>query len=196
MEFGSRRYLFGAVGLGGGSRPRRQGMSQIVRIPVFGRPSFPIAGPGHEAVFPRSHAVKKELFSDRWGTRRRLARALFHYHLIETGPLPGIEEICNHCSSQARTALVRGVISTGPMRPYPLATRETSCVCSREALAMARVCRAAFGSQFKHVQDGYGHCGCSRRGRFAGRRIGAAVPRRSSVSVGRDESPVTALGDG
>jgi UTP--glucose-1-phosphate uridylyltransferase len=110
---------------------------------------IPIAGLGTRH-FPASHAVKKELFpvvgSD------GIARALFHYHLIEI-EAAGIEEICIIVQPGEDEAVRRYL--RGPddaylkrLEKYPALLRE-----AEQMRCFAR--RVSFTVQ--HQQEGYGH---------------------------------------
>ena len=65
-------------------------MSMSMSTNLVRKAIIPIAGLGTRH-FPASHAVKKELFPV--VGQDGIARALFHYHLLEL-EAAGIEEIC------------------------------------------------------------------------------------------------------
>lgn len=110
---------------------------------------IPIAGLGTRH-FPASHAVKKELFpvvgSD------GIARALFHYHLLELAAA-GIEEICiivQPGEDEMVRAYLRGPDASYLKRleKYPALLQE-----AEQMRGFAR--RVSFAVQ--HQQEGYGH---------------------------------------
>ncbi|HUZ08450.1 MAG TPA: sugar phosphate nucleotidyltransferase [Candidatus Paceibacterota bacterium] len=110
---------------------------------------IPIAGLGTRH-FPASHAVKKELFPV-VGTDG-IARALFHYHLLEL-EAAGIQEICI-IVQPGEDELVRGYLR-GPddsylkqLEKYPALLREAEQMRGFEK-------RVSFAVQ--HEQEGYGH---------------------------------------
>ena len=119
----------------------------------------PIAGLGTRH-FPASHAVKKEFFpvvgSD------GIARALFHYHLLEM-EAAGIEEICI-IVQPGEDELVRAYLG-GPGEDY-LRRLAKHPELLREAEQMR-----GFGKRVRfavqQVQEGYGHAVYQTRG-FAG----------------------------
>lgn len=110
---------------------------------------IPIAGLGTRH-FPASHAVKKELFPV-VGTDG-IARALFHYHLLELEAV-GIEEICI-IVQPGEDELVRNYLR-GPgdtylkrLEKYPALLREAEQMRGLEK-------RVSFAVQ--REQEGYGH---------------------------------------
>lgn len=110
---------------------------------------IPIAGLGTRH-FPASHAVKKEMFPV-VGTDG-IARALFHYHLLELESA-GIEEICI-IVQPGEEEMVRDYLR-GPddaylkrLAKYPELLRE-----AEQMRGFAR--RVSFAVQ--HQQEGYGH---------------------------------------
>lgn len=120
---------------------------------------IPIAGLGTRH-FPASHAVKKELFPVVGPDG--IARALFHYHLLEM-EAAGIEEICI-IVQPGEEVLVRGYLD-GPgdeylkrLTRYPALLRE-----AEQMRGFSR--RVTFAVQA--VQEGYGHAVYQTR-QFAG----------------------------
>jgi UTP--glucose-1-phosphate uridylyltransferase len=110
---------------------------------------IPIAGLGTRH-FPASHAVKKELFPVVGPDG--IARALFHYHLLEL-EAAGIEEICI-IVHPGEEAVVRDYLN-GPGPAY-LKRLEKYPALLREAEQMRRFAeRVCFAVQ--HEQEGYGH---------------------------------------
>lgn len=110
---------------------------------------IPIAGLGTR-LFPASHATKKELFPI--VAPDGIARALFHYHLLELHDA-GIEEICI-IVQPGEDALVRAYLN-GPGDDYlkRLAKYPTLL---REAEQMKKFSgQITFAVQ--HEQEGYGH---------------------------------------
>lgn len=110
---------------------------------------IPIAGLGTRH-FPASHAVKKELFPVVGPDG--IARALFHYHLLEL-EASGIEEICI-IVQPGEDEMVRGYLN-GPddaylkrLAKYPALLRE-----AEQMRGFAK--RVSFAVQPQ--QDGYGH---------------------------------------
>ena len=119
-------------------------MSHSVRKAVI-----PIAGLGTRH-FPASHAVKKEFFPV--VGLDGIARALFHYHLIELDAA-GIEEICI-IVQPGEDELVRRYLA-GPDQNY-LKRLAKQPALLREAEKMRRFAdRVSFAVQ--HEQEGYGH---------------------------------------
>jgi UTP--glucose-1-phosphate uridylyltransferase len=110
---------------------------------------IPVAGLGTRH-FPASHAVKKELFPI-VGTDG-VARALFHYHLLELAAA-GIEEICV-IVQPGEEAMIRAYLQ-GPDDDY-LRRLEKYPALRREAEQMR-----GFDKQIRfavqHEQEGYGH---------------------------------------
>ncbi|MFO1487854.1 MAG: sugar phosphate nucleotidyltransferase [Verrucomicrobiota bacterium] len=110
---------------------------------------IPIAGLGTRH-FPASHAVKKELFPVVGPDG--IARALFHYHLLELAAA-GIEEICI-IVQPGEDAKVRDYLR-GPDAGY-LKRLEKYPALLREAEQMRKFSeRVRFAVQ--HEQEGYGH---------------------------------------
>ncbi len=110
---------------------------------------IPIAGLGTRH-FPASHAVKKEMFPVVGPDG--IARALFHYHLLEL-EAAGIEEICI-ITQPGEDELVNHYLR-GPddlylkrLEKYPVLLRE-----AEQMRGFAR--RVSFAVQ--HQQEGYGH---------------------------------------
>ncbi len=110
---------------------------------------IPIAGLGTRH-FPASHAVKKELFPVVGADG--IARALFHYHLLELDAA-GIEEICI-IVQPGEDEMVRNYLR-GPDVNY-LKRLEKYPALLREAEQMKRFSeRVTFAVQ--REQEGYGH---------------------------------------
>jgi UTP--glucose-1-phosphate uridylyltransferase len=110
---------------------------------------IPIAGLGTRH-FPASHAVKKELFPVVGADG--IARALFHYHLLELDAA-GIEEVCI-IVQPGEDEMVRRYLR-GPDAAY-LKRLEKYPALLREAEQMRRFAdRVSFAVQ--HQQEGYGH---------------------------------------
>jgi UTP--glucose-1-phosphate uridylyltransferase len=117
--------------------------------PVVRKAVIPIAGLGTRH-FPASHAVKKELFPVVGPDG--IARALFHYHLLELDAA-GIEEICL-IVQPGEDDMVRTYLR-GPDRNY-LKRLEKHPALLREAEQMkAFAGRVTFAVQ--RQQEGYGH---------------------------------------
>jgi UTP--glucose-1-phosphate uridylyltransferase len=124
---------------------------------------IPIAGLGTRH-FPASHAVKKELFPV-VGTDG-IARALFHYHLLEL-EAAGIEEIC--IITQPDEDEVVKKYLRGPddnylkrLEKYPALLRE-----AEQMRGFSR--RVSFAVQ--HQQEGYGHAVFQTQGFAAGEMV-------------------------
>jgi len=110
---------------------------------------IPVAGLGTR-LFPASHAVKKELFPIVGADG--VARALFHYHLIEL-EAAGIEEICV-IVQPGEEAMIRAYLQ-GPGEDY-LRRLEKYPALLREAAEMRRLAgQVRFAVQSR--QEGYGH---------------------------------------
>ena len=131
---------------------------------------IPIAGLGTRH-FPASHAVKKELFPVVGPDG--IARALFHYHLLEL-EVAGIEEICI-IVQPGEDEMVRHYLR-GPgdaylkrLEKYPVLLREAEQMRGFER-------RVSFAVQ--REQEGYGHAVFQTKN-FAGGRNGSA--RRSAT---------------
>jgi len=117
--------------------------------PVVRKAVVPVAGLGTRH-FPASHAVKKELFPV-VGVDG-IARALFHYHLLELDRA-GFEEICI-IVQPGEDELVRAYLR-GPDRAY-LQRLEKHPALLREAEQMKELAgRVTFAVQ--RQQEGYGH---------------------------------------
>jgi UTP--glucose-1-phosphate uridylyltransferase len=120
----------------------------------------PMAGLGTRH-FPASHAVKKELFPIVGADG--IARALFHYHLIELDAA-GIEEICL-IVQPGDDAAVRHYLA-GPDDAY-LKRLESHPALRQEADDMRRLsARVRFVEQ--RTQEGYGHAVFQTRAFAAG----------------------------
>ena len=110
---------------------------------------IPIAGLGTRH-FPASHAVKKELFPVVGADG--IARALFHYHLLELDAA-GVEEICI-IVQPGEDATVKNYLR-GPDANY-LKRLEKYPALLHEAAQMKKFSeRVTFAVQ--HTQEGYGH---------------------------------------
>lgn len=122
---------------------------QAMSISVVRKAVIPIAGLGTRH-FPASHAVKKELFPVVGPDG--IARALFHYHLLEL-EAAGIEEICIIVQPGEDDTVRRYL--RGPddaylkrLEKYPTLRHE-----AEQMRGFAR--RVSFAVQ--HQQEGYGH---------------------------------------
>jgi len=117
--------------------------------PAIRKAVIPVAGLGTR-LFPASHAVKKELFPI--VGQDGIARALFHYHLLEL-TAAGIEEICV-IVQPGEEAMIHAYLQ-GPGDDY-LRRLEKYPALRREADQMR-----GFGKQIcfavQHEQEGYGH---------------------------------------
>jgi UTP--glucose-1-phosphate uridylyltransferase len=110
---------------------------------------IPVAGLGTR-LFPASHAVKKELFPI--VGRDGVARALFHYHLLEMAAA-GIKEICV-IVQPGEEAMIRAYLQ-GPGDDY-LRRLEKYPALLREAEQMRGFAKQiSFAVQ--REQEGYGH---------------------------------------
>jgi UTP--glucose-1-phosphate uridylyltransferase len=117
--------------------------------PAVRKAIIPIAGLGTRH-FPASHAVKKEMFPVVGADG--IARALFHYHLLEL-EAAGIEEICI-IVQPGEDELVRGYLR-GPDESY-LKRLEKYPALLHEAEQMKKFSeRVTFAVQ--REQEGYGH---------------------------------------
>ena len=117
--------------------------------PAVRKAVIPIAGLGTRQ-FPASHAVKKELFPVVGPDG--IARALFHYHLLELDAA-GIEEICI-IVQPGEDEMVRRYLR-GPDDAY-LKRLERYPALLREAEQMREFAgRVTFAVQAR--QEGYGH---------------------------------------
>ena len=124
-------------------------MFDVRCFPMIRKAVIPIAGLGTRH-FPASHAVKKELFPVVGPDG--IARALFHYHLLELDAA-GIEEICI-IVQPGEDEIVRNYLR-GPGADY-LKRLEKYPTLLREAEQMRRFAdRVTFAVQ--HQQEGYGH---------------------------------------
>lgn len=120
----------------------------------------PVAGLGTR-LFPASHAVKKELFPVVGPDG--VARALFHYHLLEL-EAAGFEEICIIIQpGEERT--IRAYLE-GPDAAY-LKRLEKYPVLHTDALRM-RDCLGRIHFAVQHTQEGYGHAVFQSRGFVGG----------------------------
>jgi len=158
---------------------------------------IPVAGLGTRH-FPASHAVKKELFPI--VGRDGVARALFHYHLLELAAA-GIEEICV-IVQPGEEAMIRAYLQ-GPGEGY-LRRLEKYPALLREAEQMR-----GFAKQIRFAaqreQEGYGHA-VFQSEEFAGGEMdlfrGKAVSpyqelaRMAAVSRGRSVSAVNRISAG
>jgi UTP--glucose-1-phosphate uridylyltransferase len=146
---------------------------------------IPIAGLGTRH-FPASHAVKKEMFPVVGADG--IARALFHYHLLEL-EAAGIEEICL-IVQPGEDEMVRAYLQ-GPdaaylkrLEKYPALLRE-----AEQMRGFAR--RMSFAVQ--HQQEGYGHAIYQTRA-FAGGEM-VLLGLGDHLFRGRPVSPYRELAD-
>jgi UTP--glucose-1-phosphate uridylyltransferase len=146
---------------------------------------IPIAGLGTRH-FPASHAVKKELFPV-VGTDG-IARALFHYHLLEL-EATGIEEICI-IVQPGEDEMVRDYLR-GPgdaylkrLEKYPALLREAEQMRGFEK-------RVSFAVQ--HQQEGYGHAVFQTKNFAAGEMV--LLGLGDHLFRGRPASPYRELAD-
>lgn len=153
---------------------------------------IPIAGLGTRH-FPASHAVKKELFpvvgSD------GIARALFHYHLLELDAA-GIEEICI-IVQPGEDEMVRHYLR-GPDASY-LRRLEKYPALRREADQMRTFAdRVTFAMQ--HQQEGYGHAVFQTKSFANGEMVllglGDHLFRGKPVSPYRELAEIAAVSNG
>ena len=153
---------------------------------------IPIAGLGTRH-FPASHAVKKELFPI--VGRDGIARALFHYHLLEL-EAAGIEEICI-IVQPGEEEMVRGYLC-GPgdaylkrLQKYPALLREAEQMRGFEK-------RVRFAVQ--HQQEGYGHAVFQTKDFAAGEMVllglGDHLFRGSPVSPYRELADTAKMSGG
>lgn len=119
------------------------------KIPSVRKAVVPVAGLGTRH-FPASHAVKKELFPVVGPDG--IARALFHYHLMEMDAA-GIEEICI-IVQPGEEAMIRAYLD-GPGDDY-LKRLEKYPHLLREATQM-RIFSQRVTFAVQHKQEGYGH---------------------------------------
>jgi UTP--glucose-1-phosphate uridylyltransferase len=162
-------------------------MKTLVRKAVI-----PIAGLGTRH-FPASHAVKKELFPVVGPDG--IARALFHYHLLEL-EAAGIEEICI-IVQPGEDDLVRDYLK-GPGAAY-LKRLEKHPALLREAEQMSRfAARVSFAVQ--HEQEGYGHAVYQTKpfaaGQFVLLGLGDHLFRGRSVSPYLELAQMVAASEG
>jgi UTP--glucose-1-phosphate uridylyltransferase len=161
--------------------------NRIVRKAVI-----PIAGLGTRH-FPASHAVKKELFPVVGPDG--IARALFHYHLLEL-EAAGIEEICI-IVQPGEEEMVRDYLR-GPDSNY-LKRLEKHPALLREAEQMRGFeKRISFAAQ--RQQEGYGHAVFQTR-KFAGGEmillaLGDHLFRGKPVSPCRELAEMAAVANG
>ena len=143
----------------------------------------PVAGLGTR-LFPASHAVKKELFPVVGPDG--VARALFHYHLIEL-EAAGIEEVCLIVQPGEERAVL-GYLR-GPDDAY-LARLEKYPDLHAEALRMRGYAeRISFAVQTS--QEGFGHAVYQARGFVAGEPCLLCLG--DHLFRGAEESPCTLL---
>jgi UTP--glucose-1-phosphate uridylyltransferase len=144
---------------------------------------IPIAGLGTRH-FPASHAVKKELFPVVGPDG--IARALFHYHLLELDRA-GFEEICI-IVQPGEDELVRAYLR-GPDQAY-LQRLEKHPALLREAEQMRRFAgRVTFAVQPQ--QEGYGHAVYQTK-KFAGSDF-VLLSLGDHLFRGREHSPYQEL---
>ncbi len=156
------------------------------------RAVIPVAGLGTRH-FPASHAVKKELFPV--VGQDGIARALFHYHLLELAGA-GIEEICI-IVQPGEDAVIRAYLD-GPGDAY-LRRLEKHPALLREAAQMRDFARRiTFAVQT--TQEGYGHAVFQTRGFAAGEPVllclGDHLFRGRSVSPYRELAESSAAAGG
>src|SRR5476651_1605181 len=153
---------------------------------------IPVAGLGTRH-FPASHAVKKELFPI--VGRDGIARALFHYHLLELSAA-GIEEICV-IVQPGEEAMIRAYLQ-GPGDDY-LRRLEKYPALLREAEQMRGFARQiCFAVQ--NEQEGYGHAVFQSK-EFAGDEmvllcLGDHLFRGKTVSPYQELSQMAAVSQG
>jgi UTP--glucose-1-phosphate uridylyltransferase len=146
---------------------------------------IPVAGLGTRH-FPASHAVKKELFPV--VGRDGIARALFHYHLLEL-TAAGIEEICI-IVQPGEDAMIRAYLA-GPDAAY-LRRLEKYPALLREAEQMRGFSgRVQFAVQA--TPDGYGHAVFQSRAFAAGEPVLLCLGDHLFRGLGR--SPYRELAD-
>jgi len=161
--------------------------NRIVRKAVI-----PIAGLGTRH-FPASHAVKKELFPV--VGQAGIARALFHYHLLELAAA-GIEEVCI-IVQPGEDEMVRSYLR-GPdsnylkrLEKYPALLREAEQMRGFEK-------RISFSVQ--HEQEGYGHAVFQTKNFAAGEMVllalGDHLFRGKPVSPYLELAEMTAVSNG
>jgi UTP--glucose-1-phosphate uridylyltransferase len=153
---------------------------------------IPIAGLGTRH-FPASHAVKKEMFPVVGADG--IARALFHYHLLEL-EAAGIEEICI-ITQPGEDAVVNDYLR-GPddnylkrLEKYPALLRE-----AEQMRGFAK--RVSFAVQ--HQQEGYGHAVFQTKDFAAGEMVllglGDHLFRGQPVSPYRELADMAKISDG
>ena len=162
-------------------------MNSTVRKAVI-----PIAGLGTRH-FPASHAVKKELFPVVGPAG--IARALFHYHLLELDAA-GIREICI-IVQPGEDEMVRAYLQ-GPDRDY-LKRLEKYPALLREAEQMKKFAgRITFAVQ--QQQEGYGHAVYQTKkfaaGEFVLLGLGDHLFRDRPVSPYRELAQMAAVSGG
>ena len=153
---------------------------------------IPIAGLGTRH-FPASHAVKKELFPVVGPDG--IARALFHYHLLELDAA-GIEEICL-IVQPGEEEMVKSYLR-GPDAGY-LKRLEKYPALWQEAGQMRKFAqRVCFAVQ--HQQEGYGHAVFQTKDFAAGEMVllglGDHLFRGSPVSPYRELAGLAAIAGG
>jgi len=153
---------------------------------------IPIAGLGTRH-FPASHAVKKELFPV--VGRDGIARALFHYHLLELDAA-GIEEICI-IVQPGEDEMVRHYLR-GPSADY-LQRLEKYPTLLAEAGQMRNFAdRVTFAVQ--HQQEGYGHAVFQTKSFASGEMVllglGDHLFRGKPVSPYRELAEMAAVSNG
>ena len=161
-------------------------------MPPVRKAVIPIAGLGTRH-FPASHAVKKELFPV--VGQDGIARALFHYHLLELDAA-GIEEICI-IVQPGEDEMVRHYLR-GPDANY-LKRLEKYPALRQEAEQMrAFADRVSFVVQ--HEQEGYGHAVFQSRDFANGEMVllglGDHLFRGKSVSPYRELAEMAAVSNG
>lgn len=160
--------------------------------PLVRKAVVPIAGLGTRH-FPASHAVKKELFPIVGPDG--IARALFHYHLLELTSA-GFEEICI-IVQPGEDELARHYLR-GPDAAY-LRRLEKYPLLLREAQQMRQFSeRITYAVQ--HKQEGYGHAVYQSKAFADGEMVllclGDHLFRGSRVSPCRELADMAAYSDG
>ena len=161
-------------------------------MPIVRKAVIPIAGLGTRH-FPASHAVKKELFPVVGPDG--IARALFHYHLLELHAA-GIEEICI-IVQPGEDEMVRSYLR-GPDANY-LKRLEKYPALLKEAEQMRTFAdRVTFAVQ--HEQEGYGHAVFQTRAFANGEMIllglGDHLFRGNAISPYRELAQMAAASNG
>src|ERR1022692_3480192 len=167
-------------------------MSTSEKVAAIRKAVIPIAGLGTRH-FPASHAVKKEMFPV--VGRDGIARALFHYHLLEL-EAAGIEEICI-IVQPGEDEMVRDYLR-GPGSNY-LMRLEKYPALLHEAEQMRRFAdRVSFAVQ--HQQEGYGHAVYQTKNFAAGEMVllglGDHLFRGQPVSPYRELAEMAAVSRG